>query len=137
MLPPGQPFLSTEPGTAHGAGSWSSERLRSAGASVIAIDLPGHGDDPGPLGDLHADSARLSEVLDDLDSPVLLVGHSYGGAVITEGGVHASVRRLVYLCALAIDGHETCSTAIVEDAEKLGVVVRRDARHKRRDQCLR
>lgn len=110
-------------GAWHGAWCWElvTERLRLAGASVNAIDLPGHGDDPGRLGDLHADSARLTEVLDDLDSPVLLVGHSYGGAVITEAGAHPSVHRLVYLCALAIDGHETCSTAIVEDAEKLGL----------------
>jgi pimeloyl-ACP methyl ester carboxylesterase len=108
-------------GAWHGAWCWDLvvEKLRSVGASVIPIDLPGHGDDPGPLGDLHADSARLTEVLDELDSPVLLVGHSYGGAVITEAGVHASVHRLVYLCALAIDGLETCSTAIVDDAEKL------------------
>src|ERR1700722_10996420 len=108
-------------GAWHGAWCWELvvERLRSAGASVIAIDLPGHGDDPGPLGDLHADSTRLTEVLDALEDPVLLVGHSYGGAVSTEARAYPSVHPHVYLCALAIDSHETCSTSVVEDAEKL------------------
>jgi pimeloyl-ACP methyl ester carboxylesterase len=88
---------------------------------VIAVDLPGHGDDPGALGDLHTDSARLTEVLDGLNPPVLLVGHSYGGAVITEGGIHPSVQRLVFVCALAIDSHESCGTAVLDETANLGL----------------
>ena len=108
-------------GAWHGAWCWKLvlERLKSAGANAIAVDLPGHGGDPGPLGDLHADAARVTEVLDELAGPVLLVGHSYGGAVITEAGVHPSVEHLVYVCALAVDTDETCSTVVLEEAEKL------------------
>jgi pimeloyl-ACP methyl ester carboxylesterase len=101
----------------HGAwhGAWCWDRvvgpLRDAGIEVVAIDLPGHGADPGPLGDLHGDAARLRGVLDSMDAPVVLLGHSYGGAVITEAGDHPSVAHLVYLCALAVDADETCATA--------------------------
>jgi pimeloyl-ACP methyl ester carboxylesterase len=108
-------------GAWHGAWCWELvvEQLRSAGKSVVAIDLPGHGDDPRSLGDLHSDAAALTDILDAVHGPVLLVGHSYGGAVITEAGVHPSVRRLVYVCALALDREETCATAVVEEAARL------------------
>lgn len=103
----------------HGAwhGAWCFERvlplLEDAGIEAIAVDLPGHGDDPGPLGDLHTDSARVVEVLDQLDGDCVLLGHSYGGAVITEAGVHPAVRHLVYLCAFAIDRDESCMDAAI------------------------
>jgi pimeloyl-ACP methyl ester carboxylesterase len=110
-------------GAWHGAWCWDLvlERLISAGESAVAIDLPGHGEDRGPLGDLHVDAARLTELLDSVSESVLLVGHSYGGAVITEAGVHPSVKGLVYVCALALDGDETCSTVALEEAERLGL----------------
>jgi len=110
----------SEPATVvlvHGAwhGAWCFERvadpLRDGGIKVVTVDLPGHGADPGPLGDLHGDAARVRDVLDSLDPPVVLLGHSYGGAVITEAGDHPAVAHLVYLCALAIDGDETCASA--------------------------
>ena len=72
------------PGTAPGAGSLPSPNWPPAGVTALAIDLPGHGDDPGPMGDLHGDAAHVSSVLDSLDGPVVLAGHAYGGAVITE-----------------------------------------------------
>ena len=108
-------------GAWHGAWCWDLvvEQLKSAGINAIAIDLPGHGDDPGPLGNLHSDAARVTEVLDEVAGPVILVGHSYGGAVITEAGVHPSVEHLVYVCALAVDSHETCTTVVLDEAEKL------------------
>jgi pimeloyl-ACP methyl ester carboxylesterase len=105
----------------HGAwhGAWCWDRvvapLEAAGIAVVAIDLPGHGDDPGPLGDLHGDAARVRGVLDSMGVPVVLLGHSYGGAVITEAGVHPAVAHLVYLCALAVDADETCATAGTSD----------------------
>jgi pimeloyl-ACP methyl ester carboxylesterase len=109
----------------HGAwhGAWCFDRvvalLDAAGVEAIAVDLPGHGDDPGPLGDLHTDSARVTEVLDGLDGDCVLLGHSYGGAVITEAGVHPAVRHLVYLCAFVIDTDESCMAAAIELAATL------------------
>ena len=81
----------------HGAwhGAWCWERVVDGLAAVaiesVAIDLPGHGEDPGPFSDLHGDAARVRSVLDRINRPVVLLGHSYGGAVVTEAGDHPSV----------------------------------------------
>jgi pimeloyl-ACP methyl ester carboxylesterase len=108
-------------GAWHGAWCWDRviEGLAAKGLPSVAVDLPGHGRDTGPLGDLHGDAARVGELLDELaatGSDVVLVGHSYGGAVITEAGVHPAVRHLVYLCALALAEDESCATVAVGDA---------------------
>jgi pimeloyl-ACP methyl ester carboxylesterase len=52
------------------------------------------------------------QVLDSLDGPVVLVGHSYGGAVITEAGHHPNVAALVYITAFAPDTGESVSSLI-------------------------
>ncbi len=109
----------------HGAwhGAWCFEPvlelLAAAGIDAVAVDLPGHGDDPGPLGDLHTDAARVEEALDRLDGDCVLLGHSYGGAVITEAGVHPSVRHLVYLAAFALDAGESVMAAAVAESDAL------------------
>ena len=53
------------------------------------------------------DVAATQRVLDRQDGPVILVGHSYGGTVITEAGVDPKVVGLVYLAAFAPDDGET------------------------------
>ena len=85
--------------------------LPARGVNVVAIDLPGHGDDAGELSDLHGDATRVHEVIDRLTGPVVLVGHSYGGAVVTEAGNHSNVEHLVYLAAFAINEDESCGSA--------------------------
>jgi pimeloyl-ACP methyl ester carboxylesterase len=111
----------------HGAwhGAWCWERvvdlLREDGISVVPVDLPGHGADPGPLLDLHGDATRVREILDGIDGPAVLVGHSYGGAVITEAGAHPAVSHLVYVCALALDTGETCVSAATSDPDVAGI----------------
>ncbi|MGB9436041.1 MAG: alpha/beta hydrolase [Candidatus Acidiferrum sp.] len=45
-------------------------------------------------------------VIDRQSGPVVLVGHSYGGAVITEAGNHPKVAALVYIAAFALDAGE-------------------------------
>ena len=90
--------------------------LASEGIAALAIDLPGHGADTGSLGDLHADAARVREVLDQQTGhDVVLVGHSYGGAVITEAGDHPAVAHLVFLCAMALTASESCASVAVGD----------------------
>jgi pimeloyl-ACP methyl ester carboxylesterase len=42
---------------------------------------------------------------------MVLVGHSYGGAVITEAGTHPDVAALVYVCAFAPDKNESVNTS--------------------------
>lgn len=54
-----------------------------------------------------ADVAATTRVLDRQSGPTILVGHSWGGTVITEAGVHPNVAGLVYVSALAPDAGET------------------------------
>lgn len=60
-----------------------------------------------PLTSLEADVAATTRVLDQQDGPAILVGHSWGGTVITEAGVHPNVAGLVYVSAIAPDAGET------------------------------
>ena len=55
------------------------------------------------------DVASTRRLIDAQDGPVLLVGHSYGGAVITEAGNHPKVAGLVYVAAFAPEEGETLS----------------------------
>jgi pimeloyl-ACP methyl ester carboxylesterase len=89
----------------HGAfadgSSWNGviERLQHQGYSVIAPAVPLRG--------LAADSAYLASVVNQLDGPVLLVGHSYAGAVITNAATDAAhVVGLVFVAAFAPDTDE-------------------------------
>lgn len=58
------------------------------------------------------DVAVTRDVLDAVDGPVVLVGHSYGGAVITEAGNHEKVAALVYVTAFAPDQGESVNTLL-------------------------
>ena len=63
---------------------------------------------------LTADVAETRAVIEEADGPVVLVGHSYGGAVITEAGTHPQVAALVYVAAFAPDAGESVQTLIAE-----------------------
>ncbi len=60
-----------------------------------------------PLTSLADDVAATTRTLDRQDGPTVLVGHSWGGTVITEAGVHPKVTGLVYVSALSPDAGET------------------------------
>ena len=84
------------------ASSWSGvvERLLPQGHHVIAP--------PNPLRGVTADSAYIASVLNQIDGPVLLVGHSYGGAVNTNAATKAkNVAGLVFVAAFAPEEGET------------------------------
>lgn len=66
------------------------------------------------------DVAATKRVLDLQDGPTLLVGHSYGGSVITEAGVHPKVAGLVYVAAHAPDVGEEEHTLGVKTPSVLG-----------------
>jgi pimeloyl-ACP methyl ester carboxylesterase len=90
----------------HGAfadsSSWDAviSRLERRGYPVIGV--------ANPLRGLAGDSAYVSSVLDTIPGPVILVGHSYGGAVITDAAVgHPNVKALVYIAAFAPDQGES------------------------------
>jgi pimeloyl-ACP methyl ester carboxylesterase len=61
----------------------------------------------------HADDVAVTKrVIDAQSEPVVLVGHSYGGAVITEAGNHPNVAALVYIAAFVPDKGESVNTLI-------------------------
>jgi pimeloyl-ACP methyl ester carboxylesterase len=65
-----------------------------------------------PTKSLADDVAVTRDVLDGATGPVVLVGHSYGGAVITEAGSHDKVGALVYVTAFAPDQGESVNTLL-------------------------
>jgi pimeloyl-ACP methyl ester carboxylesterase len=65
-----------------------------------------------PTLSLEGDVAATRQVIDAQDGPVVLVGHSYGGAVITEAGTDPKVAALVYIAAFAPDKGESVNTLI-------------------------
>jgi pimeloyl-ACP methyl ester carboxylesterase len=73
-----------------------------------------------PTTSLAADVAATKAVLDAQDGPVILVGHSYGGVVITEAGNDPKVARLVYIAAFAPDKGESVQSLIGNPAPGSG-----------------
>jgi pimeloyl-ACP methyl ester carboxylesterase len=67
-----------------------------------------------PTLSLEGDVAATRRVVDAQDGPVVLVGHSYGGAVITEAGTDPNVVALVYIAAFAPDAGESVNTLIAD-----------------------
>lgn len=90
----------------HGAwadgSSWSKiiPLLAAKGLHAAAVQ--------NPLSSIADDVASTNRLINAQDGPVLLVGHSYGGAVITEAGNNPKVAGLVYVAAFAPDAGETC-----------------------------
>jgi pimeloyl-ACP methyl ester carboxylesterase len=78
----------------------------------VIIDLSRRGYDSlhaveNPLTSLFDDAERTRKMVGQVDGPVLLVGHSYGGAVITQAGDLPNVAGLVYVAAFAPDAGES------------------------------
>jgi pimeloyl-ACP methyl ester carboxylesterase len=67
-----------------------------------------------PTLSLEGDAAAAKRVIDAQGAPVILVGHSYGGAVITEAGNDPNVAALVYIAAFAPDTGESVNTLIAD-----------------------
>jgi pimeloyl-ACP methyl ester carboxylesterase len=100
-------------GAWHGAWCWAAlqAELDRRGMPSYALDLPGHGTSAESLGDLHGDAASVAAFIDRLGEEVVLVGHSYGGAVITEAGLRTPhVAHLVYLTAFVPDTGESMTS---------------------------
>ena len=105
----------------HGAfedsSSWNgvAPGLERAGYTVAAA--------ADPLRSLKADAGYVSDLVKSLNGPVILVGHSYGGSVITDAALgHRNVKALVYVAALAPDAGESAFDLVGKfPGSKLGV----------------
>lgn len=78
--------------------------------AIVELDRLGHKGMRAvelPLTSLAGDAARTRQIAAQVEGPVLLVGHSYGGAVITEAGTAPNVAGLVYVAAFAPDAGES------------------------------
>lgn len=108
-------------GAWHGAWCWEKVNplLDEAGVPHVALDLP--------LTSVADDAGAVQAVLDELDGPAILCGHSYGGVVITEAGHHANAEHLVYITAFACDEGESPARTAPDakiPATELGNVLR-------------
>ena len=110
----GSPTIVLVHGAFADASSWSGviERLQAKGMEVIAP--------ANPLRGVAADSAYMATVLAQIDGPVVAVGHSYGGAVITNAATQAkNVVGLVYVAAFAPEEGEALGDAEADSKDSV------------------
>jgi pimeloyl-ACP methyl ester carboxylesterase len=98
---PSRPTIILVHGAFANAGCWAKlvPLMRAKGFSVVASNCP--------LSSLADDINAVRQTIKMQDGPVLLVGHSWGGAVITEAGNEPQVRGLVYIAAAAPDSGQS------------------------------
>lgn len=98
-------------------GAWTSTYFWAPTVEALATDGIDATAVPIQLRSLAADAAYLAAVATAIDGPVLLVGHGYGGTVITVAGAQATnVVGLVYVAGLVPDVGESCATVAVPAA---------------------
>ena len=109
-------------GAFHGAWCWDklTPLLEQDGHEVVALDLPGHGEDQTAAVEvtLEGYADRVVGALDALPGPVVLVGHSLSGTVISQVAERRpeKIDKLVYLCALLLPSGKSAIEASQEDS---------------------
>jgi pimeloyl-ACP methyl ester carboxylesterase len=112
-------------GAWHGAWCWYRivAELEAAGQRVSVVDLPGAGIDATPPASvtLQAQADRVIAFLDTFDAPVILVGHSAGGPVVSLAAEARpqAIDRLVYLTAYLLTDGMSLIAAAAEDTDTL------------------
>jgi len=102
---PGKAIVLVHGGFVDGSGWAGVHRLlKGKGYNVLVVQ--------NPTKSLADDVAATKAAIDSADSEVVLVGHSYGGVVITEAGTHPKVSGLVYITAFAPDRGESVASLI-------------------------
>jgi len=124
---PELPLVVLVHGAWHGAWCWAAVQaeLDGRGVPTLALDLPGHGASTLPFTDLAGDAAHVADVVARAGRPVVLVGHSYGGAVIGEAGARGDVRALVFVAAFCLGEGESVAhqTEVVYPPTPIGTAV--------------
>jgi pimeloyl-ACP methyl ester carboxylesterase len=110
-------------GAWHGAWCWNKvvPLLEGAGHRATALDLPGHGRDDTPIAQVtfEAYCNKVREVVEAQPEPVILVGHSMGGRVITQVAELRpdKIKALVYLAAILLKNGENTMPADPDTSE--------------------
>ena len=125
-------------GASHGSWCWDKvvPLLEAQGHQVVAVDLPGNTygefDIPPAQVTLETYAQHVCKVLDQLDEPVVLVGHSLGGLTITQTAEYRpdKIRSLVYLTAVLIRPGEAFIPVESRDAETVRKALYREGRNK-------
>ncbi|MDO9352135.1 MAG: alpha/beta fold hydrolase, partial [Solirubrobacteraceae bacterium] len=121
------PQLLIVPGAFTGAWMWTDvvDGLAADGFTATVVELPTVGENTTDR-TFNDDVAAVRAALDASAEPVILVGHSYGGAVITAAaaGPHPSVKELVYVAGAAPGSGESMATATAAAAERAGRIER-------------
>lgn len=112
-------------GSWHGGWCWYKvvPRLERAGHRVFAPDLPSLGMDKTPVSEVSLDkwTASICAIVDAQPEPVVLVGHSRGGIIISEVAESRPerIRALVYLCAFLLRDGESVLQVVQEDGSSM------------------
>ena len=122
-------------GASHGSWCWDKvvPLLEMKGHEALAVDLPGntYGEFDIPLGQVNLGSYtdHVCKVLDQIDEPVVLVGHSLGGLTITQSAEYRpdKIRSLVYVAALLFVNGMAMRPVSGHDPESIKAGLERDA----------
>ena len=122
-------------GASHGSWCWDKvvPLLAAQGHEAIAVDLPGntYGEFDIPPGQVTLDSyaEHVCQVLDQLDEPVVLVGHSLGGLTITQTAEYRpdKIRALVYLTAQLLGPGEAIMPVASREPDVVRAGLQRDS----------
>ena len=124
-------------GASHGSWCWDKivPLLEAQGHQVVAVDLPGntYGEFDIPASQITLDTyvQHVCKVLDQLDEPVVLVGHSLGGLTITQTAEYRpdKIRSLVYLTAVLIGPGEAFIPVESRDSKTVRNALYREGRN--------
>lgn len=113
-----QPTIVLVHGAWHGAWCWDDvrARMRDAGIATVAVDNPSV---TKPGSDLRADVDHVLAAIDAVGGPVVLVGHSYGGAVVSDAAAHPDVVHTVFLTSFPLEVGESVSVNALAGGEHM------------------
>ncbi|MFD8079133.1 alpha/beta hydrolase [Streptomyces sp. NPDC059718] len=104
------PALLLVHGAWHDSPAWHHLASCLPDVDVRTVRLPSTGEDLELLGDLYADSARIEAVLGEIGGPAVVLGHSYGGAPVSQTPAGPGIVRVIYLAAMMQDVGDTVLT---------------------------
>lgn len=108
------PSLLLVHGAWHGSWCWNLARphFEDVGYRTIAVDLPSSGRKPEELGGLSDDASVIESALSQIDPPVVIMGHSYGGIPMAQAARPERVSGMVFLSACVLPPGESLLTML-------------------------